>query len=236
MFEFLTGPYLTRPYLTGPYILALFVIFVLLTWYLMKKTFGASHRFYDPYTTFPYLSNLADPRNFEVIIKELKDADWYQWPEKELWNKPGDDWTVCPLFGFGHWNVESAKKFPQTVQLLKEIPGLRTAIFSRLGPKTKLQPHQGWASLANEVLRCHLGVIVPSDGRSGVEVEEEFRQIRERDWITFDDSKLHIGVNEGSTERIVLLIDINRPWWVRWGKSTVNETAELTNFLDTVTR
>lgn len=230
MFEFLTG-------LTVPYILVFIVIFVLLTWYLMKKTFGAAHRFYDdPYTVFPCLGKLTEPLNFEIITKELKDADWYQWPEKELWNKPGDDWTVCPLFGFGQWNAQSAKKFPQTVQLLKEIPGLRTAIFSRLGPKTKLQPHQGWASLANEVLRCHLGVVVPSDGRSGVEVEEEFRQIRKGDWIVFDDSKLHIGVNEGSTERIVLLIDINRPWWVRWGKSTVSETAELTTFLDTVTR
>lgn len=46
--------------------------------------------------------------------------------------------------------------------VLKKVgPTLRTALFSKLGPGARISSHRGWADLANHVLRCHLGLVVP---------------------------------------------------------------------------
>jgi hypothetical protein len=66
------------------------------------------------------------------------------------------------------WVKASEEACPKTVALLKSLPGIRTALFSRLGPKTTLSVHQGWGSLANYVLRCHLPLVVPDAGIDGV--------------------------------------------------------------------
>lgn len=225
-------------------VIIIFLFFIIFGEWLVKKHFGVDKRFYDgeEYTLFPCLKKLAD--NHETIISEyLDDCDdshdsncsvkHYDWPEKYLYKKEkGHDWKVVPLYGFGIWNKQYNENFPETIKMLKEIPGLRTAIFSRLGPKTKLNKHQGWATLANEVLRCHMGIVVPDPGvneetRSGIEVEDEFRQIKKGKWMVFDDSKMHIGVNDSDEIRVALLLDIERPWWVKDGRSKVKKTPEL---------
>lgn len=215
-------------------LLVLVVVFVVVTGvrYGAKNYFGENRRFYDnPYRVFPCLEMLAD--NHAIIEKEYIEGKYrmYDWPEKYLAPETGDEWKVVPLYGFGVWNQQYESAFPETIRMLKKIPGLRTAIFSSLGPGTELKKHQGWASLANEVLRCHMGIIVPSGGRSGVEVEDEFRQVANGEWIVFDDSKTHIGVNNTDQVRTVLLLDIERPWWVKKGKSQIGDTVELQSFM-----
>lgn len=216
------------------YILILTVVILIIVIFV-KSHFMKDQRFYDDdkYEVFPQLKRLAD--NYEIIEKEYIAGGYsvYDWPEKSLLLKRSDEWKVVPLYGFGIWNKQYTEKFSETIKLLKEVPGLRSAIFSRLGPGTRLKKHQGWASLSNEVLRCHMGVVVPdpSLGRSGVEVEDEFRQVKKGDWIVFDDSKIHIGVNESNQTRTVLLLDIERPWWIKKGKSTVPDTPQLKLFI-----
>lgn len=208
----------------------LVAILIVLLKYFIKKYLGSDSRYYNPITTYPNLKKLSD--NYDTILEELKQGDWYFWPEKHLWNKPNDVWKVCPLYGFNIWHPKNTQLFPKTCELLKTIPNLRTAVFSHLGPGTRLTPHQGWSKLANKVLRCHMGMIIPKDGRSGVEVEGEFHPIKQREWIVFDDSKYHIGLNESKNEdRIVLLLDIDRPWWVREGKSQYHDMEKLDVFL-----
>lgn len=187
-------------------------------------------RFYDWKEIYPFLQEIVKS---EIVMEELKNSDWYEWPEKYLYNEKGYDWKVCPFFAFGIWrkDAEHQEKFKNTIAMLKQIPGLKTALFSRLGAGTKLTPHRGWASLANHVLRCHLGLVVPEDGRSGVQVEDEFRQIHQNDWLVFDDSKIHLGLNEGTTDKIILLIDIERPPYIPKGESTVENTDQLNDFV-----
>lgn len=80
-----------------------------------------------------------------------------------------------------------------------------------------------------------MGIDVPHDGISGVQVEGEFQQIEHGKWTVFDDSKYHIGLNESATkDRIVLLLDINRPWWVRRGRSQYHDMEKLDTFLKAV--
>lgn len=169
---------------------------------------------------------------------------WQPWPEYSLWRpEDGHDWRVVP---FAHtfpaddesrrvWVESSAAAFPATVALLRRIPGLRTALLSRLGPKTALASHQGWAQLSNHVLRCHIGVDVPGGaaGRlSGVVVDDEIRHHAEGEMLVFDDSKVHSAFNHHPTRsRTVLIIDIARPPQVPPGCATGGTTEELEAFL-----
>jgi hypothetical protein len=195
----------------------------------MQQKTKLNQRYYEQKDIYPFLSNFNE--HFSEIRKEIENCVWFQWPEKYLWNKKGDDWKVYPFYGFETWN-KNIEKFPILCQLLKEVPGLKTAILSRLGPNTHLKPHQGWADLANHVLRCQLGIYIPTDAKSGVTVEGEFKQVKENEWIVFDDSKMHTGLNEGTTDRIVLLLDIERPDYIEKGKSKVKNTNELNHFIE----
>ncbi len=180
---------------------------------------------------FSKLHLLSD--NYKIIKKEYLENtnDLLEWPEKYLYDSD-KEWKVIPLYAFGEWKTN---KFPETTKILKKIPNLRTALFSKLGPKTTLKPHRGWADLSNYVLRTHLGIQVPN-GKCGIVVKNSFRQIEEGSLITFDDSKLHYGINETDKERVVLIVDIERPWWVPFGESTVPKTPELENLVKNTIR
>lgn len=222
----------------GIHRIIIFLIVLLIVLYIMfrvlqKEKWGEFRRFYAPFSTYPFLRKISEETS--TIRKELehfieRKNQFMDWPEKDLLENPRDEWTIVPLHGFGTWH-SNCGNFPETTSLLKQIPSLRTAIFSRLGSKTQLKYHQGWSLLSNNVLRCHLGIIVPKNGKSGVGVEGEKRNIKYGEWIVFDDSKLHTGFNESNSDRIVLLLDIDRPWWVRKGISSVSQTPQLLSFL-----
>jgi hypothetical protein len=122
-----------------------------------------------------------------------------------------------------------------TTALLRSLgPGLRTALFSRLGPGTVLAPHDGWAELSNHVLRCHLALSIPAapPGCSGVAVEGLAQPHSQGSVLCFDDSRVHSGFNTSPTqERTVLIIDMARPAGVRPGRATEGATRELADFM-----
>lgn len=186
------------------------------------------NNFYDYEYVFPFLENLK--KNSEKIRNEVNiyDKEWLDWPERDLYLHL-TDWKIIPFYGFNKWANSYCERFPETVNLLKNIPGLKTAIISCLGPKTILKPHQGWGKLANNVLRCHLGLKVPEN--CGIWVNGEKREQKENEWLVFDDSKKHSGFNLSETKRIVLLIDIERPDYIKKGISKIEETDELEIFL-----
>jgi hypothetical protein len=110
---------------------------------------------------------------------------WVPWPEDHF-STPNDygntkDWTVFPLVhtfpayepSKMKWVASTCAQCPKTANLLKLLPSLRTALFSKLGPGTKLSSHTGWADLANYVLRSHLCLQIPSDGSCGLIVNGE---------------------------------------------------------------
>ena len=137
------------------------------------ETVAVAPRYYQWDSVFPELDNLV--KKFEVIKKELESLlegdQWTPWPEERLYNGPAQngEWNVIPLlYTFPAYDETSSKwvssntnLIPETTKILKSIPNIRTALFSRIGPSTRLSQHQGWADLANYVLRCHLPIIVP---------------------------------------------------------------------------
>ena len=197
-----------------------------------KNNIQLNKAFYTIEETYPFLNNLID---YKIIQKEvisiLNPTLWVNWPEDYLLNsKENNKWTVYPLMAFGKWSINNIKKCSKTYEMLKYIPGLVNAGFSRFSPGTLLHPHQGYANLSNYILRCHLGIIVPR--MSNLYCDNKKEKQEEGKWIIFDDSKEHYADNLGDSDRIVLLLDIKRPSNVEIGKSLVNDTSELKSFMN----
>lgn len=142
--------------------------------------------------------------NWLAIREEcLAATNYMKWPESIYTGQ----WDV-----FGLWDLQAclieqnAKQCPHTVSVLKQIPNLRTAGFSRLGAGAHIKPHKGYT---DEVLRCHLGLVVP-DGDCRLKVEETVYQWQEGKAFVFDDTLLHEAVNYTDSDRYILLIDFYR--------------------------
>lgn len=199
--------------------------------------------FYDVAEALPSVVPLTDPAVVAAIREEMERASkWTDWPEYALY-KPehGHDWKVIPFcYTFPAddpsatvWVESAAKLCPFTSALLKRIPGIRTALFSRLGPGTSLTSHQGWAQLSNHVLRCHLGLVVPEGERvCGMCVDDEIAYHSPGQILCFDDSKIHSAFNHHATgTRTVLIFDVARPAGAAPGCATKGTTKELADFM-----
>jgi len=187
-------------------------------------------RFYPYQVVYPFLGVFKD--NKKIIKDEvltLMDEKWDSWNEDNLYNQK-DGWTVFPFYGFGVWLEDNCKKCPIITSILQRLPGLKTASLSKLTSNTKLKPHKGWACLSNTVLRCQYGIIVHD--KCELIVEEERYTMKEDDVVVFDDSKTHYAENNGSKDRIVLILDIERPEYVEKGTSDVNVTTDLATYVD----
>ena len=203
-----------------------------------NKIISKYQTFYDT-SIYPELTNI----DYSIVKDELlnyinqPDNNWIEWPEYDLWknNNPSSSWKIIPLMSFSKWSDKNTKKFPKTTTKLKKIKGLVSAGFSKLGPNTTLALHKGWGNLSNNILRCHLGLIVPElkckvfvMGASNDSMYQE-----ESKWIIFDDSLYHSASNEdNSKDRIILLLDIERPSYIEKGISDIDNSPELNNFID----
>jgi hypothetical protein len=198
----------------------------------------------EPFKTFYSISIFPDLEKVEYhIIKDeiieqkekIKD-NWSDWSETELWKKGKQttSWKIIPLMAFGSWSKENCKLFPKTTRELLKIKNLVSAGFSNLGPNTTLKLHKGWGELSNNVLRCHLGLIVPNDNCEIFVIGNENDKMvqKEGKWIIFDDSLYHSASNnDKEKERIVLILDIKRPSKVPKGISDIKNSDELNNFM-----
>ena len=221
-------------------IISVFLFFALILLCARRKNSIAllekklNQRFYDYREIYPFLSSLKDNRKSirEETIQVAKEK-WKMWPEKHLYHQE-KEWSIFPFFGFDVWVDENCAKCPRICRILKQIPGLKTAILSKLSPGTILTPHHGWKDLSNYVLRCHYGIVSNND--CFIVVENEKQKIVENEIVVFDDSKEHYAINNGNNDRIVLLLDIERPNYVAKGKSTYSDTSHLYKFIEEVTR
>lgn len=183
-----------------------------------------------------------------------KNITWSEWPEKELYSA-NSQWKIFPLFVFDKWIDKNCGKCPMIYSFLKLIPNLKIAVLSKLNAKMKLTPHRGWGGHSNYVLRCHYPIIVPkycyvSVSNNGdpplfnndkikfnsypndiiYNMNDDYEEIhfhKQFEWIIFDDSETHYAENLSDTERIILLLDIERPQSVKPGTSVVGDTKEL---------
>jgi beta-hydroxylase len=144
--------------------------------------------------------------NWEDIRDECLQASGYtEWPEYSIYS---GRWDVYGIYDFqSNLIPEHAKECPKTVSALQQIPGLKTAGFSRLEGGCHIVPHKGYSG---DVLRCHLGLVIP-EGDCALKVEETVYRWEEGKAFIFNDRLLHEAWNRTSLPRYVLIVDFLKP-------------------------
>lgn len=176
-----------------------------------------------------------DPIKYKILneTRKIYDGFWNDWPEKELYGNKQGQWKIFPFFAFGLWVKKNCMRCPNIYKFLKKIKGLKVAILSKLSPGMLLNSHRGWGNHSNHVIRCHYGLIIPDGNKSYISVSKEkgINEItqyhKQFEWTIFDDSKWHYAVNNSDSDRIVLIIDVERPPNIKLGTSDVKDTKEL---------
>jgi beta-hydroxylase len=118
----------------------------------------------------------------------------------------GGGWSVFGMFALGRPIPRACELCPRTTAVLRQVTGLSMAGFSRLAPRTRVQPHVGWAA---SMYRLHLALIVPPG--CGLRVASETRQWQEGRCLVFDDTVEHEAWNDSDAPRGVLMLDFLRP-------------------------
>lgn len=130
--------------------------------------------------------------------------------------RDGIPWRTFFMKAYGNWVPGNCSKVPFTYGLLKEIPQVTTVMFSVMEPGKHIPGHRG---IFNGILRYHLGLIVPEEGSSYLEVKGKRYAWREGEHIMFNDTHYHEAWNNASQARAILLLDIRRekslPAWLR---------------------
>lgn len=117
-------------------------------------------------------------------------------------------WTRFHLLWYGKDLDSAGRACPQTVALLKQIPGLKAAMFASLPPGATLVRHRDPYAGS---LRYHLGLITPNDPGCFIEVDGERRHWRDGEALLFDETYIHHAANTTQQPRIVLFCDVERP-------------------------
>jgi aspartyl/asparaginyl beta-hydroxylase (cupin superfamily) len=164
---------------------------------------------------FPWIERIED--SWELIRDELRYvlADREALPNFQDISKDqieitdDDRWKTFFLYGYGFEAKLGVETCPRTAALMREIPGMTTAMFSILSPRKHILDHRG---PYKGVLRYHLGLIVPEDAEScRIRVGEDFRHWREGQSMVFDDTFNHEVWNDTDETRVVLFVDVLRP-------------------------
>jgi beta-hydroxylase len=168
-----------------------------------------------PLERFPWVEHIE--RNWTAIREEaerlLEDRDAlanFQDISKDQIEITDDDrWKTFFLYGYGFTAKLGVEMCPRTAALMREIPGMTTAMFSILSPRKHILDHRG---PYKGVLRYHLGLIVPRDAPAcRIRVGEDIRHWEEGRSMIFDDTFNHEVWNDTDETRIVLFVDVLRP-------------------------
>ena len=182
---------------------------------------------YDYHKDYPKLKILED--NYDIIRKECENIltfhnDITYLEELMSYTKGGIHAIQWKSFMFksGVFVKENCELCPQTADLIKKIPGVRTAFFSILGPDQYITPHKGYYY---GFMRYHLGVIIPYNNeenkcwlrigkdqiaKAALPKEGDKYYWKNGEGILFNDNYTHDASNESDQIRVVLFLDIER--------------------------
>jgi len=153
--------------------------------------------FLDPNSVEPLRLLAANWKPIRDEYDQIKNKA-KQWPEPIHNGK----WDVVGLRFMGD-NLPSQALAPITTKLCSDIQGAWTFGFSIMQPGCLISPHRGYTQ---DVLRIHLGLYSNKD--SAIKVGAEQACWREGELLMFDDTQVHSAWNRGSSERVILLMDI----------------------------
>jgi aspartyl/asparaginyl beta-hydroxylase (cupin superfamily) len=178
-----------------------------------------------PLERFPWVEHIE--HNWEAIRDEaaalLGDhaalANFQDISKDQIEITDDDRWKTFFLYGYGFEAKLGVEMCPRTAALMREIPGMKTAMISILSPRKHILDHRG---PYKGVLRYHLGLIVPEDAEScRIRVGEDIRHWEAGKSMVFDDTFNHEVWNDTDETRVVLFVDVMRP--LPFPESAINE-------------
>ena len=168
-----------------------------------------------PLERFPWVSHIEQNaavirQEVEALLEDRENLPNFQDISKDQIEITDDDrWKTLFLYGYGFEAELGVELMPRTAALMREIPGMTTAMISILSPRKHILPHRG---PYKGVLRYHLGLIVPEDAEScRIRVGDDIRHWEEGKSLVFDDTFNHEVWNDTEETRVVLFVDVLRP-------------------------
>ncbi|MFT5136968.1 MAG: beta-hydroxylase [Arenicella sp.] len=117
-------------------------------------------------------------------------------------------WTRFYLKWYDDYLPSAANQCPKTVEILKQTPSIKGAMFASLPPDAVLSPHRD--PFAGS-LRYHLGLATPNDDNCYILVDGNRHSWRDGEDVLFDETYIHEAHNRTDQQRIILFADVGRP-------------------------
>jgi aspartyl/asparaginyl beta-hydroxylase (cupin superfamily) len=118
-------------------------------------------------------------------------------------------WNVFMLYCYGSLPEHNRALCPKTCEAVAKIPYLNQAFFSILDPGKSIPAHTG---PTQAYLRYHLGLVVPENNPPSIRIRDEYYTWKEGESVLFDDSLDHEVYNKADGIRVVLILDVMRPF------------------------
>jgi aspartyl/asparaginyl beta-hydroxylase (cupin superfamily) len=175
-----------------------------------------------PNERFPWIERIE--QSYETISEELSEVlanrdalpNFQDISKDQIEITDDDRWKTLFLYGYGFQAKLGVEMCPKTAALMREIPGMTTAMFSILSPRKHILDHRG---PYKGVLRYHLGLIVPRDAEQcRIRVGEDIRHWEQGKSLVFDDTFNHEVWNDTDETRVVLFVDVLRPLSSPWAQ------------------
>jgi len=178
-----------------------------------------------PTKRFPWVEHIEDNwhaiRDEAAALLENREAlaNFQDISKDQIEITDDDRWKTFFIYGYGFEAKLGVEMCPRTAALMREIPGMKTAMISILSPRKHILDHRG---PYKGVLRYHLGLIVPREAeRCRIRVGEDYRHWEEGSSLVFDDTFNHEVWNDTDETRVVLFVDVMRP--LPFPESAINE-------------
>lgn len=195
-----------------------------------------------PLDKFPWTQELE--KNWQEIRQELETV--LQQPEalpefksispEQARISQGAPWSTFILYAYGNRIDENCSKCPKTDALVKQIPDMKTAMFSVFNPTTHLTPHRG---PLKGLMRYHLALKVPLNHQlCGLRVGEETRHWEEGKSLIFDDTFEHEAWNQSEDIRVILFVDFLRdlPWPLSFLNRGIVKLFSISPFIQNIVK
>lgn len=122
-------------------------------------------------------------------------------------------WKRFYLKWYGDPLASARRLCPTTVAMLDQLPTVHAAMFSLVGPHSRLGKHRDPLGAS---LRYHLGLVTPNSDACRILVDGQPYGWRDGEGVLFDETYLHWVENDTDQTRIVLFCDVERPLRWRW--------------------
>jgi beta-hydroxylase len=124
----------------------------------------------------------------------------------------GQPWSVYSFFSYGTVNIDNCKACPLLSSLLLQIPSIKLAMLSCMDGPIHIKQHCGYFK---SILRAHITLYLENEETSHrrfIRVGGEDYHWKEGELVVFDDTYPHEVKSTVPGKRLILFLDIERPY------------------------